>query len=74
MTQCRKVAANRLVVGGRIIRQVVVELAGDKVLRYYPLNGETACTEWLGGTLRIMIDEGLPHLYKGGQMVTSNNN
>lgn len=34
---------------GRVLKEQVVEMEADKPVRYYPLDGEPAMTEWLGG-------------------------
>lgn len=33
---------------GRVLREQVVEFVGERPVRFYPLDGETAMTEWRG--------------------------
>ncbi len=49
----RRVAANYIKIGERTLPNHVVEIIGQRVVNYYPLKGEIAMTEWLGGTIRI---------------------
>jgi hypothetical protein len=49
----RRVASNYLVIGNRRLVNHVVELLDGLVVNYYPLQGEIAMTEWLGGTITI---------------------
>jgi len=72
MRNYRRIAANRLIVGNDVMLQGVVELSGDTVVRYYQLKEEVEQTEWLGGTLRIMFSDNLPHVYRNGVKLTAN--
>lgn len=48
----RRVAAHYLYLpGGNRIHLPVVELEGDKVINYYPIEDELPVTEWLGGII-----------------------
>ena len=50
----RRVAANYIKIGERTLINHVVEIIGQRVVNYYPLKGEIAMTEWLGGTIEIV--------------------
>ena len=50
----RRVACNYLIIGKRRLVNHVVELDNNKVIAYYPLEGEPAMTEWVGGTIEII--------------------
>ncbi len=53
----RRVAANRIVFSdGTQYTNHVLELCGSRVVNHYPLQGEVAMTEWLGGT--IVVEQG----------------
>ena len=50
----RRIAANYVIIGEKRLVNHVVELHDSRVVNYYPLKGETAMTEWLGGTIEII--------------------
>lgn len=50
----RRVAANTVVLpNGMSYKNHVVELFGGRLVNHYPLQGEIAMTEWLGGRIEI---------------------
>ena len=50
----RRVAASRVYLNGKEFHtNYVVELFDHLLVNYYPLEGEIAMTEWLGGTIII---------------------
>lgn len=56
----RIVAANHVILpDGKVLSPGVVETEGSAVLRFYRLEHEQPFTEWLGGTIRIVEDEGV---------------
>ena len=61
----RRVAANYVVMGERRMINHIVEIMGSRVVNYYPLEGEIALTEWLGGTIEIR--EGKAYRIIGGK-------
>ncbi len=50
----RRVASNRVIVGGRELRQYVVELSDGKVIGYYPFSEELPFTEWFPGVIELV--------------------
>lgn len=54
-----RIAVSRLhLEDGRILRNQVLELEGEKVLRFYDLREELPFTEWRGGDFYIGRDGG----------------
>ena len=50
-------AANTVVLpNGMSYKNHVVELFGGRLVNHYPLQGEIAMTEWLGGRIEIEIE------------------
>ena len=49
----RRVASNYLITENKCLTNHVVVIEGEKVVDYYPLEGEPPMTEWLGGTIEI---------------------
>ena len=45
----RRIAVHKLFIGNEVIEMAVIELVGGYVKSYYPLEGEMAMTEWIGG-------------------------
>lgn len=67
----RRVAANTIEIGDNKITQAIVEISNDTVIKYYPFYSEQANTEWLGGTIRILIDEkGKEKAFWNGSLLT----
>ena len=57
MTKTRRVAAHEVrLPDGRTIAPGVVEITSGMAEKAYPLEGEPAHTEWLGGTIVIRSD------------------
>ena len=58
----RRIAASKVILpDGKEYANHVVELLGSRLVNHYPLQGEIAMTEWLGGTIRFE-DEGIVHI------------
>lgn len=56
----RIVAANHVILpDGKELSPGVVETDGTTVVRFYRLEQEQPFTEWLGGTIRIVEEEGV---------------
>lgn len=53
MVRNRKVAAHEVELDGNIMPMQVVSLREGRVVDVYPLDGEMAGTEWLGGRIEI---------------------
>lgn len=50
--------------------QAVVELEDSRVVNYYEFRDELPMTEWLGGEIRIIIDEeGIRRAYWKGKRI-----
>lgn len=56
---------------GTQLLQAVVELEDSRVVNYYEFRDELPMTEWLGGEIRIIIDEeGIRRAYwKGRELI-----
>ncbi len=50
----RRIACNYLIVDGKKLTNQVVELDGERVISYYPLEEELAMTEWVDGTIEVV--------------------
>lgn len=46
-------AVSRLIVDGQTLKNQVVEIEGEKLLRHYPLQVELAFTEWTNDTFQV---------------------
>ena len=56
--------------GGTQLLQAVVELEDSRVVNYYEFRDELPMTEWLGGEIRIIIDEeGIRRAYWKGKRI-----
>ena len=64
----RRIAANYIKIGERTLHNHVVEIIGQRVVNYYPLKGEIAMTEWLGGTIEIHDGKAF-HLKNGSPLL-----
>lgn len=53
----RRVAAHRVAVGDKELRQCVVEIQDGIVVNYYVFSDELPLTEWLGGLIEIKPDD-----------------
>ena len=52
--------------------QAVVELEDSRVVNYYEFRDELPMTEWLGGEIRIIIDEeGIRRAYWKGKRINN---
>lgn len=63
----RRIAVHKLFIGKEVIEMAVIELVGGYVKSYYPLEGEMAMTEWIGGEAYLKIDN------QGRQQLLINN-
>ena len=55
---------------GNQLLQAVVELEDSRVVNYYEFRDELPMTEWLGGEIRIIIDEeGIRRAYWKGKRI-----
>lgn len=55
---------------GTQLLQAVVELEDSRVVNYYEFRDELPMTEWLGGEIRIIIDEeGIRRAYWKGKRI-----
>lgn len=52
----RRVAAHKVVVGGKELKQCVVEIQDGIVVNYYVFSDELPLTEWLGGLIEVVRD------------------
>lgn len=53
----RRIAANRVRIDGKEIRQCVVEIEDGIVVDYYKFHEELPFTEWIGGLIETERDE-----------------
>lgn len=51
----RRVGAHEVVGDGRRLHQAVVEIEGQQVVNCYEFRDELPMTEWLGGTIRLVV-------------------
>lgn len=58
---------------GTRLDQAVVEIVEDRVVNYYEFRDELPMTEWLGGEIRVELDEeGIRRaLWKGKRIINS---
>lgn len=57
------------------LTMAVVELEGDLVTTYYPLNAEQPMTEWWGGTIEIKHQSGgIMKAYRNGKIIKESYN
>lgn len=67
----RKIAANHINTPDANITLGVVEIEGDIVRRYYPLEAEQPFTEWIGGSITIRrTPQGL-QAFKSDRLITA---
>ena len=58
----RRVASNIVIFSEKVqYTNHVLELFNSRVVNHYPLRGEIAMTEWLGGT--IIVENGKAYLF-----------
>lgn len=67
----RKIASHQLILpNSQQLRQMVVEIQSGQVVRYYPLQGEQAQTEWLSGSILLKQDtDGLISAFYEGKKI-----
>lgn len=58
---------------GSILQQAVVEIQEGRVVNYFEFREELPMTEWLGGEIRVELDEeGIRRaLWKGKRIINS---
>ena len=62
MTKTKRVAAHEVrLPDGRTIAPGVVEITDGMAEKAYPLDGEPAFTEWLGGVIEVQADNKILH-------------
>ena len=66
----RRIAVHRLTYDGTSMEMAVVELEGGYVQKWYPLEGEQAMTEWVGGEASLRkTDNNRIHLYINNELL-----
>lgn len=56
----RRIAVLKLCIAGKTLARQVLELEGNRLLRYYPLKEELPHTEWLPMT--AIVEDGIVRL------------
>mgnify|MGYP007123277493 CR=1 FL=1 len=68
MEELRRCGAHTVVLpDGTILQQAVVEIAEGRVVNYYEFREELPMTEWLGGEIRVEIDDESDDGYRAQQ-------
>ena len=74
MAEMRRCGAHVVLLpDGTRLDQAVVEIVEDRVVIYYEFRDELPMTEWLGGEIRVELDEeGIRRaLWKGKRIINS---
>ena len=74
MAEMRRCGAHVVLLpDGARLDQAVVEIVEDRVVNYYEFRDELPMTEWLGGEIRVELDEeGIRRaLWKGKRIINS---
>lgn len=74
MAEMRRCGAHVVLLpDGTRLNQAVVEIVEDRVVNYYEFRDELPMTEWLGGEIRVELDEeGIRRaLWKGKRIINS---
>lgn len=74
MAEMRRCGAHVVLLpDGTKLDQAVVEIVEDRVVNYYEFRDELPMTEWLGGEIRVELDEeGIRRaLWKGKRIINS---
>lgn len=74
MAEMRRCGAHVVLLpDGTRLDQAVVEIVEDRVVNYYEFRDELPMTEWLGGEIRVELDEeGIRRaLWKGKRIINS---
>lgn len=74
MAEMRRCGAHVVLLpDGTRLDQAVVEIVDDRVVNYYEFRDELPMTEWLGGEIRVELDEeGIRRaLWKGKRIINS---
>lgn len=70
----RRCGAHQVILpDGSILQQAVVEIQEGRVVNYFEFREELPMTEWLGGEIRVELDEeGIRRaLWKGKRIINS---
>ncbi len=66
----RRVGAHEVVGDGRRLHQAVVEIEGQQVVNCYEFRDELPMTEWLGGTIRLVVSaDGMRQAWWNGHLL-----
>ena len=74
MAEMRRCGAHQVILpDGSILQQAVVEIQEGRVVNYFEFREELPMTEWLGGEIRVELDEeGIRRaLWKGKRIINS---
>lgn len=67
----RRIATPIVNIEGKYLTTMVIEIEGDQVIQYYPLQKELPMTEWLPGEVHIKEDKfQLFHAYYNNKKLT----
>lgn len=67
----RRIATPIVNIEGKYLTTMVIEIEGDQVIQYYPLQMELPMTEWLPGEVLIKEDKfQLFHAYYNNKKLT----
>ncbi|MDY5320881.1 MAG: hypothetical protein SPG93_04350 [Prevotella sp.] len=66
----RRVGAHDVVGDGRRLHQAVVEIEWQQVVNCYEFRDELPMTEWLGGTIRLVVSaDGMRQAWWNGHLL-----
>ena len=66
----RRVGAHDVVGDGSRLHQAVVEIEGQQVVNCYEFRDELPMTEWLGGTIRLVVSaDGMRQAWWNGHLL-----
>ena len=66
----RRVGAHEVVGDGRRLHQAVVEIEWQQVVNCYEFRDELPMTEWLGGTIRLVVSaDGMRQAWWNGHLL-----
>ena len=67
----RRIATPIVNIEGKYLTTMVIEIEGEQVVQYYPLQKELPMTEWLPGEVKIKEDKfQLFHAYYNNKKLT----
>lgn len=71
----RRVGAHEVVGDDRQLHQAVVEIEGQRVVNCYEFRDELPMTEWLGGTIRLVVSaDGMLQAWWNGHLLVDSEN